>query len=184
MLSKPIRYHCTPRYQFLNLALLPLNISGLLAIDLPSRDPSKSPWFWRTGSRRSRTIGDGGVAGNGRLCGEVYGIAAGGCRGGPAVMGLDAYIMFHVVYCRRNSSCICAAGAVLMNDGPTTSVGDTGVLVLILAKLSNRSDIFTPDSALSLQTFAISSDIVTPFGLCCRCGVFGDTEGDGTDNRN
>ena len=184
MLSKPIRYHCTPWYQFLNLALSPSNVSGLLAIDLPSHDPSKSPWFGRMGSRGSHTIGDGGVAGNGWLRGEVYCIAAGGCGGGPAVIGLDAYIMFHVAYCHRNSSCVCAAGAVLMYDGPATGVGDMGVWVLILAKSSDRSDIFTPDSALSLQTFAISSDIVTPFSTCCRCGVSGGTEGDGADGRD
>ena len=183
MLSKPIRYHCTPRYQLLNLALFPSYVSGLLAIDLPSRDPSKSPWFGRgTGSRGSRTMGDGGVAGSGWLRGEVYCMTAGGCGGGPAVMGLDAYIMFHVAYCRRNSSCVSAAGAILMYDGPATSVGDTGVLVLILVKSSDRSDIFTPDSVCSLQTFAISSDIVTPFGLCCRSGVSGGSEGDGADD--
>ena len=108
-------------------------------------------------------------------------MTAGGCGGGPAVMGLDAYIMFHVAYCCRNSSCVCAAGAVLMYDGPATGVGDTGVLVLILAKSSNRSDIFTPDSVASLQTFTISSDIVTPFGSCRRSGVFGGSEGDGVD---
>ena len=124
-------------------------------------------------------IGDGGVAGNGQLRGEVYGMVAGGCGGGPAVIGLDAYIMFHVAYCRRNSSCICAAGAVLMYDGPATGVGDMGVLVLSLVKSSDRSDIFTPDSVCSLQTFAISSDIVTPFGSCRRSGVFGGSEGDG-----
>ena len=129
-------------------------------------------------------MGDGGVAGNGRLRGEVYCITAGGCGGGPAMMGLDAYIMFHVAYCHRNSSCVCAAGAVLMYDGPATGVGETGVWVLILAKSSDRSDIFTPDSVCSLHTFAISSDIVTPFGSCRRSGVFGDSEGDGADGRD
>ena len=114
------------------------------------------------------------MAGNGRLRGEVYCITVGGCGGGPAMMGLDAYIMFHVAYCRRNSSCVCAAGAILMYDGPATGVGDTGVRVLILAKSSDRSDIFTPDSVCSLQTFAISSDIEIPFGSCRRNGVFGD----------
>ena len=126
-------------------------------------------------------MGEGGVAGNGRLRGEVYCITAGGCGGGPAVMGLDAYIMFHVAYCRRNSSCVCAAGAVLMYDGPATGVGDTGVRVLILAKSSDRSDIFTPDSSLVLQTFAISSDIEIPFGSGCRSGVSGDTGEGGVD---
>ena len=108
-------------------------------------------------------------------------MTVGGCGGGPAVMGLDAYIMFHVAYCRRNSSCVCAAGAVLMYDGPATGVGDTGVLVLILAKSSDRSDIFTLDSSLLLQTSAMSSDIVTPFGSCRRSGAFGGNEGDGAD---
>ena len=124
-------------------------------------------------------MGDGGVAGNGRLRGEVYCITAGGCGGGPAVIGLDAYIMFHVAYRRRNSSCVCAAGAVLVYDGSAIGAGDMGVLVRILAKSSDRLDIFTPDSACSLQTSAISNDIVAPFGSGCRSEVSGDTEGGG-----
>ena len=82
-------------------------------------------------------------------------MTAGGCGGGPAVMGLVAYSMFHVAYCRKNSSCDCAAGAVLMYDGPATGVGDAGVRVRILVKSSERSDMFTPESVCSLQTFAM-----------------------------
>ena len=69
-----------------------------------------------------------------------------------------------------------------MYDGPATGVGDTGVRVLSLAKSSDRSDIFTPDSSLFLQTFAISSDIVIPFGSCHRSGAFGGIGGDGADD--
>ena len=62
-------------------------------------------------------------------------------------------------------------------------VGDKGVRILMAAKSSDRSDIFMPLFLDSLQMFAISSSIETLFSLCCRSRVFGDTEGDGLDDR-
>lgn len=46
-----------------------------------------------------------------------------------------------------------------MLDGLATSVGDKGVVVCILAKSSNRSDIFTLLLVGSLHTSAISSNV-------------------------
>ena len=62
-------------------------------------------------------------------------------------------------------------------------VGDKGVCVLMVAKSSDRLDIFTPLLVESLQTFTISSGIETPFGSCCRSRAFGDSRGDGVDDR-
>ena len=72
-----------------------------------------------------------------------------------------------------------------MNDvGTGCGVGDKGVRVLMAVKSSDRSDIFMPLFSDSLQTFAISSDTVAPFGACCRSGVFGGTKGGGADDRD
>ena len=45
-----------------------------------------------------QTTGLGGL-GRGQLCGDVKALVAGGCGGGPAVIGFTAYRMFQVAYC-------------------------------------------------------------------------------------
>ena len=62
-------------------------------------------------------------------------------------------------------------------------VGDKGVRVLMVAKSSNRSDIFMPLLVESLQMFTISSGIETPCSSCCKSRAFGDSGGDGVDDR-
>ena len=65
-----------------------------------------------------------------------------------------------------------------------TGIGDKGVVVCMLVKSSDRSDIFTPLFIESLQTFIISSDIETLFSWCCRSGAFDDSGGDGVGKRD
>ena len=61
----------------------------------------------------------------------------------------------------------------MKDDRPAASTGEERVRVHILAKSSERLDMFTLSLVDSLQMFTINNGIEIPFSLCHTFGVFG-----------